>query len=223
MRKYKLSGYNSGGYKANREVLFDGEIRTCRIPDPDDVTGERQLSRFRVTHPNGKVTIETHKFLQRLLDEQSYIESFLTVDLEEVTPTREEITEEKARRFGELKEKLIARFYKTRYGLVLPLLYLAGQWLEGPPERIILLSTTFFVTAVLLLAYVVIYFRKLNPRNYPFVSWLFNGLFVGAYLYMVLMYQDGIDRHFEMAEVLLLGMLGIHLSFWFGSLFDKKV
>ncbi len=218
MRKYKLIGYNSGGYKASRTILFDGEITLCYRSDSDNSDKQRKFFYFRVVHADGSVTEEENDFLQSLLDEQSYIERFLTVELEEIPLDKEDIAELNQER----KEKFIARFYQTRYFLFLPLLYLLGEWLEGPSTREILLSKTFFITAFLLLTYVVIYFRKLNPSHYPLVSWLFHGLFSGAYFYMVLFYQEEIDTNFEVIKVLLLSMFGIHLSFWFGSLFDRK-
>jgi hypothetical protein len=223
LTKYRLIGYNSGGYRTEREIIFEGTIEKCYRLDPKDPYSLRQIPFFKVTHADGKVTQEENEFLQRLLDEQSYIESFLTVELEEIPLSNEDISKAEERRREKIKKKLVSLFYKTRYGLILPLLYLAGEWLEGPPERVILLSKTFCMTALLLLMYVVLYFRKLNPGRYPLVSWLFNGLFVFACLYMVLQYPQETDENYEGVRVLLLGMFAIHLSFWFGSLFDKKV
>ena len=91
LTKYGLTGYNSGGFKTNRNIIFEGTIEKFYAPDPQDPNRRHTMPYFRVTHADGKVTEETNDFLQQLLNQQSYIESFLTVELTEIPLSQEDI------------------------------------------------------------------------------------------------------------------------------------
>ena len=121
-------------------------------------------------------------------------------------------------------------FYKTRYLLIFPLLYLFGQLLEGPPTRITLLSNTFMLTTALTLVYTVLYYRILNSKKYSLISKVFNCIFILFHLLLVLSYlnilaryQHVIDKNYLEASHFFLWVFAIHLIFWFISLFDKRV
>lgn len=77
MVHYQLIGYNSGGYRSSRTIVFDGKIEKCSRLDPSHPGME---SYFKITHPDGTVSEEGNDFFQAILDEQSYIESFLVID-----------------------------------------------------------------------------------------------------------------------------------------------
>ena len=100
---------------------------------------------------------------------------------------------------------------------------MAGQWLEGPPVRVVLISNTFMITALLLLVYSALFVKKINSGKYPSVFLLFNVLFVVSYLYLILNNHTEVDKNFEVTIGVLLGFFGIHFVYWFISLFKKKV
>jgi len=81
MVEYRLVGYNSGGYRSSRTILFDGKIEKLWKPDPEYPDTERTISYFKITYPNGMVTEENNEFLQNILNTQSYIESFLVTEV----------------------------------------------------------------------------------------------------------------------------------------------
>ena len=236
MPTYRLEGYNSGGYHDFRDVEFEGKLEYVHYYEEPESDIPKTVSYIKVTHPDGSVTHEGNEFLQALLDEQSYIEDFLTVGIEELTDEMrardKERTvdiwaventgaEEKSSYFQRF-ERISDLFYKTRYLLAVPLLYLAGQWLEGPPTRVILLSGTFMVTAVLLMVYAAMFVKRENPEKYPVTFLLTNILFALAYLYFLLNYSVAVDKNFDAAKGMLLGFFGIHLVYWFVSLFQKR-
>ncbi len=67
MPRYKLKGYNSGGYRSSREVDFNGKLEYIQIYDPKD--SKIYIQYIEVTHPNGSKTHEDNEFLQKLLDD----------------------------------------------------------------------------------------------------------------------------------------------------------
>ena len=81
MIEYKLVGYNSGGYKSSRNITFDGKIEKLRKPDPRYPGTESMMSYFKITYPDGTVIEEDNEFLQNILNKQSYIESFLVIEV----------------------------------------------------------------------------------------------------------------------------------------------
>lgn len=82
MPRYKLEGYNSGGYRSFREVEFEGKLEYVNYYDAEDPM--KRIQYIEVTHPDGSVTQEDDDFIQALLDAQSYIESFLVIGIEEI-------------------------------------------------------------------------------------------------------------------------------------------
>jgi len=235
MPRYRLEGYNSGGYHSFRDVEFDGKLEYIHYYDELDKDIPKTIKYIQVTHPDGTVTHEDNEFLQKLLDEQSYIESFLTVGIEELTD--EMIAQDKERKvdiwsvdnaYAEEKKSYLQQFeavldvfYKTRYLLIVPLLYLAGQWLEGPPIRTVLLSNTFMITVVSLLIYSAIFVNKTTHKKYPVSFLIFNVLFVLSYLYMILNNHTEVDKNFEATLGVLMGFFGIHFVYWLVSLFKN--
>ena len=94
MTKYKLLGYNSGGYKSSREIMFNGKIEKLWRSDPEYPGREGKVSYFKITYPDGMVSEEDNDFIQKILDTQSYIESFLVTDVIEVPKTKQLDTRE---------------------------------------------------------------------------------------------------------------------------------
>ena len=82
MKVFILEGYNSGGYHSFREVEFDGDLEYVSYYE-EGVEPPKIVRYIKGTYPDGRVVHEDNEFLQKLLDEQSYIESFLTVGIEE--------------------------------------------------------------------------------------------------------------------------------------------
>jgi len=226
MVKYKLEGYTSGGYKSSREIIFDGKIEKLWKRDPKHPNSEQLVSYYKVTHPNGKTTEEDDEFLQNILNRQSYIENFSVtaiIVLNDKIKDDDLIQKEKKYNIELSRIQFINFFYKTRYLLILPLFYLFGQWLEGPPTRIIILSNTFILTISFLLIYVVMYFHILNPKKYPLVSWIYHIVLIGSYLNIQSKNQIEVDKYYEVTSGFFLGVVSIHFIFWFLSLFDKKL
>lgn len=79
MKKYKLEGYNSGGYLSFREVDFNGTLEYVHYYNDE----MKRIHYIKVTHSDGSITQEDNEFLQKLLDQQSHRESFLTIGIEE--------------------------------------------------------------------------------------------------------------------------------------------
>lgn len=226
MVKYKLEGYNSGGYKSSREIIFEGKIEKLWKQDSKHPNNEQLVSYYKVTHPNGRVTEEDNEFLQNILNRQSYIESFSVTEiivLNEEIKDDDLIQKEKKYNIAVSRIHFINLFYKTRYLLILPLFYLFGQWLEGPPTRIVILSNTFMLTISFLVVYVVLYFHILNPKKYPLVSWLYHIVLIILYLNIQSRNQIEVDKYYELTSGLFLGIVSIHFIFWFSSLFDKQL
>lgn len=84
MNVFRLEGYNSGGYRSFREVKFDGDLEHVSYYK-EDSEPPKLVRYIKVTYPDGSVVHEDNDFLQKLLDEQSYIESFLTIGIEELS------------------------------------------------------------------------------------------------------------------------------------------
>ena len=236
MPTYRLEGYNSGGYHDFRDVEFDGKLEYVHYYEEQESDIPKTVSYIKVTYPDGSVTHEGNEFLQALLDEQSYIEDFLTVGIEELTDEmiardKERIVDmwavettgaEEKRSYFQRLGRIVELFYKTRYLLTVPLLYLVGQWLEGPPTRVILLSDIFMVTTVLLMVYAAMFVKRENPEKYPVIFLMINILFALVYLYFLINYSVEVDRDFEVAKGILLGLFGIHFVYWFVSLFQNR-
>lgn len=89
MRRYKLFGYNSGGYKSSRHISFDGKIEKLWKPDPEHPGTERTVSYFKITYPDGTVVEKDNDFIQKILDSQSYVESFLVIEVIEISKTEQ--------------------------------------------------------------------------------------------------------------------------------------
>ena len=85
MPTYRLEGYNSGGYHDFRDVEFDGKLEYVSYYDNLDKDIPNTIRYINVTYPDGTVTHEDDDFLQNLLDTQSYIETFMTIGIEELT------------------------------------------------------------------------------------------------------------------------------------------
>ncbi len=85
MPTYRLEGYNSGGYHSYRDVQFDGKLEYVHYYEELEKDLPKTVQYIKVTHPDGTITHEDNEFLQKLLNEQSYIEDFLTVDIKELT------------------------------------------------------------------------------------------------------------------------------------------
>ena len=233
MKVFRLEGYNSGGYHSFRELKFDGNLEYIAYYE-EDSEPPKLVRYIKVTYPDGTVVHKDNEFLQKLLNEQSYIESFLTIGIEELSKEeaqkiiQEELDNEKmmeeARRENAKKERVNRLFryiYKARYLLIIPLFYFLGQWLEGPPTRIILISKEFILFSLLLLFFTAMYIRRLNEKTYPRVAWLFHLLYIVSYGYILLYYQKEVDANFDLALGMFYGTLGVHLAYWFESLFRK--
>ncbi|UFH58128.1 hypothetical protein [Sulfurovum mangrovi] len=224
MTKYYLKGYNSGGYSDTREIEFDGEIEKFYKPEP---TGNFPLMKepwYRYVYNDGRIVEDKGEILQQIINEYSWNETFATYEItrDGESSSSGELDKEKPSEQISLM-RLLKRFFKTRYLLLLPILYLMGQWLEGPSTRTILLSWTFGITSLLLLGYVSVYMYLLKPKQYPLASLFIHTLFVGSYLLVVFQYQERVDKNFQLYSGFLMGMFGIHLSYWISSLFDRKI
>jgi len=72
MKKYLLIGYNSGGYKDQEELNFDGTI-------------QKDETHFKITHADGTITVEDNEFIEELLlKERGYHESFSVSQIFEI-------------------------------------------------------------------------------------------------------------------------------------------
>lgn len=234
MPVYRLEGYNSGGYHDYRDVKFDGKLEYVRYYDNLEKNIPDTVRYIKVTYPDGTITHENDEFLQNLLNEQSYIESFITVGIEEIT--EETIEKEKKRedvwsvstdtqKKNSIKHPLeqgLDLFYKTRYLLVLPLLYLISLWIEGTPVRVVLPSTACTLTSLLLLSYSAVFVKKTNLDRYPVLFLFFNTLFVISFLYLFFYDNFEVNKDFEIAMGIFLGLFAIHFVYWFVSLLSNE-
>ena len=85
MRNYLLLGYNSGGYKDNLTISFDGTIEKLYKPDPKYPGTPSEITYFHITHADGTITDEDNSFLEELiLKERGYHESFLVCQIFEI-------------------------------------------------------------------------------------------------------------------------------------------
>jgi molybdopterin-guanine dinucleotide biosynthesis protein A len=67
MAHYYIEGYNSGGYRSNRSIEFDGAIEQLDQSDK---------FRYRYTYANGKTLEDSDELLRQLINEQNWNESF---------------------------------------------------------------------------------------------------------------------------------------------------
>lgn len=226
MTKYNLQGYNSAGYKDTREIEFDGEIEKFYKPEPSGNFPLMKELWYRYVYNDGRIVEDRGELLQQVINEYSWNESFSTCEMKkygEVLDKEELHDMKKVSKNKEISITAILKFfYKTRYLMFLPLLYIIGQWLEGPSTRNIFLSWTFGTTVLILLGYVSVYMHLLKPKRYPLVFLFMNILFVVSYLLILLQYQEKVDKNFQLYSGVLMGMFGIHLFYWISSLFDRK-
>ena len=217
---FRLEGYNSGGYKSEREVYFNGNLEYIHYYDDND----KVVQYIKVTHADDSVTQEDNDFLQNLLDEQSYKENFLVTGIEEIHEGLEErVKKYRYEKIHDLTYRFLSMYYKSRYLLLLPLFYYFGQWLEGPAERVVFLSGGFMVLTMFLLSYVVLYFYYCSPYKYPKLAMFYHVALLLVYGYMLLNYQNEIDGSYEIIRGLFIGFWGIHLAYFVSSLFSRKV
>jgi len=112
MNKFRVEGYNSGGYHAYRELEFDGDLEYCYYYDARD--DYSFVSYIKVTFPDGSVTHKDRDFIQKLLDEQSYIESFLTTGIEKIEANGELVSKNNDLGvIGEKREHPVIHFFKN--------------------------------------------------------------------------------------------------------------
>lgn len=220
LKWFRLEGYNSGGYKSEREVYFNGNLEYIHYYDDDN----KVIKYIKVTHADGSVTQEDNDFLQKLLDEQSYKEGFLVTGIEEIHEGLEErVKEYRHEKIHDLLYRLLAIYYKSRYLLLLPLFYYFGQWLEGLAERVVFVSGGFVVLTIFLLSYVVLYFYYHFPYEYPKLAIFYHVVLLLVYVFLLFNYQNKVDGSYEIVRGVFIGFWGIHLAYYVSSLFSRRV
>jgi hypothetical protein len=210
MRRYRLEGYNSGGYHAFREVDFPGGIRLVRRYDAATGSVERYIE---VTEPGGEVRREDNAFLQRLLDEQSYVESFLTTGIEEIPAVG--VGEKRELRFRDGRALLLRFLYPTRYALFFPLAYCVVWWMAGNAP---LACPVLPILVPFLLLYVFLYLSRFREEGYSPIALVWHLMLIVSYGMLL---REGGRRETDLSEIwagVFLGTFGIHLSYWIGSL-----
>lgn len=78
MNKYRLEGYNSGGYRSSREIDFDGVIEIYETTDPNCEFPLLKELWYRYTYSDGRVVEDKGELLQELINNSYWHEIFTT-------------------------------------------------------------------------------------------------------------------------------------------------
>lgn len=78
MNKYRLEGYNSGGYSSTREIEFDGVIEMYETADPNCEFPLLKELWYRYIYNDGRIVEDKGELLQELINKSCWCEIFTT-------------------------------------------------------------------------------------------------------------------------------------------------
>ena len=115
-------------------------------------------------------------------------------------------------------EKYLQVLHKTRWLLIPLLIYIFGEWIEGPPTRVMVHSNIFLLTIVSLSVYVSIYLVLKFP-NY-IKSILFSNILISSIFIVFVRYRynGAVVEGTDMIFIFMLSVILLQILIWLRSL-----